>query len=100
MTKNQLVIATAEYVNEKVRENLSHTSVEPTFVVDVNEFLEDLIDAECLLDAEGRDKMFISVMEEIEIGNAPMCYECDDYDMFVSVENGEITFTKEDEMED
>lgn len=100
MEKNELVIATAEYVNEKVRENLSNTSLEPMFIVDVQDYLEELIDAECRLNEEGREKMFISVMEEIEIGNAPMCYECDDYDMFVSVENGEITFTKEHEMED
>ncbi len=101
MTKNELVIATAEFINEKVRENLAHTYVEPMFVVDVNKFLEDLIDASCRLNEEGREKMFISVMEEIEIGNAPID-DCDDYKITdISVYDGEITFTKEDdEMED
>lgn len=100
MKKNDLVIATAEYVNEKVREELSHTyGVEPTFVVDVNDYLEELIDTECILNEEGRERMFQDVLEEIKIGNAPMAYECDDYEMYVN-ENGEITFTKEDEMED
>jgi len=99
MEKNELVIATAEFVNEKVRENLSHTYVEPMFVVDVNKFLEDLIDNECILDEQGREKMFISVMEEIKNFNAPI--ECDGYKITdISVYDGEITFTKEDEMED
>lgn len=100
MNKNELVNATAEFINEKVREELSYTRFESMFVVDVNKFLEDLIETECILNEQGRERMFQDVMEEIEIGNAPMCYECDDYDMFVSVENGEITFTKEDEMKD
>ena len=100
MNKNELVISTAEFINEKVRENLSHTyGVEPTFIVDVNKFLEDLIEAECILNEQGREKMFISVMDEIEIGNAPI--ESDGYKITdISKYDGEITFTKEDEMED
>ena len=96
MKKNDLVIATAEYVNEKFNENVSHTyGVEPMFIVDVNDYLEDLIANECILNAEGREKMFISVMEEIEIGNAPI--ESDGYKITdISVYDGEITFTKED----
>lgn len=66
MNKNDLVIATAEFINEKVRENLSHTyTVKPMFIVDVNEFLEDLIDNKCCLDEQGREKMFQDVLEEI-----------------------------------
>lgn len=95
MTKNELVIATAEFINEKFNENVSHTyGVEPTFVVDVNKYLEDLIANECILNEQGREKMFISVMEEIEIGNAPI--ECDGYKIEGVSEYGEITFTKED----
>lgn len=78
MNKNDLVIATAEYVNEKVREKLSHTyGLQPMFIVDVNEFLEDLIDNECCLDADGRERMFQDILEEIKIGNAPIV--CDGY---------------------
>lgn len=99
MNKRELVIATTEFINEKVREELSYTRFETTFVVDVNKFLEDLIEAECILNEQGRDKMFISVMEEIEIGNAPI--ECDGYRITDINEYGEITFMKEDdEMED
>ena len=97
MKKNELVIATAEFINEKVRENLSHTIVEPMFIVDVNDYLEDLIDNECCLDADGRERMFQDVLEEIKNFNAPID-DCDDYEMYVN-ENGEITFMKEDEME-
>lgn len=100
MTKNELVIATAEFINEKFNENVSHTyGVETMFIVDVNDYLETLIESECRLNEQGREKMFISVMEEIEIGNAPI--ECDGYKITdISVYDGEITFTKEDEMED
>lgn len=75
MEKNDLVIATAEFINEKVRDIMSHSGVEPMFIVDVNEFLEDLIDTECRLDADGRERMFQDVLEEIEIGNAPIICE-------------------------
>ncbi len=99
MEKNDLVIATAEFINEKVCENLSHTyGVEPMFIVDVNEFLEDLIDNECCLDADGRERMFQDVLEEIKNFNAPID-DCDDYEMYVS-EDGEITFTKCQEYDD
>lgn len=98
MNKKELVIATAEFINEKVRENLAHTNVESMFVVDVNDYLQDLIDTECILDAEGRERMFQDVLEEIENNNAPI--ECDGYKITdISVYDGEITFTKEDEME-
>lgn len=99
MKKNDLVIATAEFINEKVRENLSHTyGVQPMLIVDVNEFLEDLIDNECCLDEQGREKMFQDVLEEIKIGNAPIV--CDGYRIEGVIEYGDITFMKEDEMED
>lgn len=99
MNKNELVTLTAEFINEKVREELSYTRFETTFVVDVNKFLEDLIETECILNEQGRDKMFISVMEEIEINNAPI--ECDGYKITdISVYDGEITFMKEDDMEE
>lgn len=98
MEKNELVIATAEFINEKVRENLSHTIVEPMFIVDVNDYLEDLIDNECCLDADGREMMFQDVLEEIKNFNAPID-DCDDYEMYVN-ENGEITFMNEFDYDD
>lgn len=92
MTKNELVNTTAEFINEKVRENLSHTSFEPMFIIDIRAFLKDLIDNECRLNEKDRETMFISVLEEIEIGNAPI--NCDGYEITDISEDGDITFTK------
>lgn len=92
MTKTELVNTTAEFVNEKVRENLTHTSFEQMFIIDIQAFLKELIDNECRLNEKDRETMFISVLEEIECGNAPII--CDDYNITDVSEDGEITFTQ------